>query len=265
VRDEHVITRQGRPFALYAGLLDDLHAEKIKSIHTELLYTEWIKVKNDDRLFTIVRAVITLEDGREFSGIGDAGGSDEKKGTPGAETPVRMAETRAKARAMRDALNVGAGLLDDTSTAEEAADKPDVYDRVRTAAEKLPSVDDAPNTKKGGAAGLITAAQKKTLKELGATLWGISEDEAAQKLDGWVVDKKAKHVTQLSTAEGDMLIAGLENNIGAKIEKAAKEAKEVDDESGLGHTAATHVEEPSGVDLDDEDLEEIEAISSGTE
>jgi hypothetical protein len=262
VRDEHVITRQGRPFALYAGLLDDLHAEKIKSIHTELLYTEWIKVKNDDRLFTIVRAVITLEDGREFSGIGDAGGSDEKKGTPGAETPVRMAETRAKARAMRDALNVGAGLLDDTSTAEEAADKPDVYDRVRTAAEKLPSVDDAPNTKKGGAAGLITAAQKKTLKELGATLWAMSEDDAARKLDGWVVEKKAKHVTQLSTAEATALIAGLENSIGAKIEK---EAKEVDDESGLGHTAATHVPEADGVDLDDEDLEEIEAISSGTE
>src|ERR671915_356955 len=79
-----MIERQGKRFVLYAGLLEVPSAE------------------NGD--VAIVRAVVRMEEGK-FSGIGDAG--PQNVGRMIAPHLIRMAETRAKARALRDAINVG--------------------------------------------------------------------------------------------------------------------------------------------------------------
>ena len=50
-------------------------------------------------------AEATTEDGRTFSGIGDANPANTSRAI--AVHSIRMAETRAKARALRDLLNVG--------------------------------------------------------------------------------------------------------------------------------------------------------------
>jgi hypothetical protein len=59
-----------------------------------------------------------MEDDRRFSGIGDA--SPENVGRNIVPHLIRMAETRAKARALRDAVNVGATALEELSDGDDA-------------------------------------------------------------------------------------------------------------------------------------------------
>jgi predicted amidohydrolase YtcJ len=100
VREEYMIERQGKRFVLYAGLLEEAHGRGLRSIETELLQIP----KSENGEVAIVRAVVRTEDGK-FTGIGDA--SPENVNRTIAPHVIRMAETRAKARALRDAINVG--------------------------------------------------------------------------------------------------------------------------------------------------------------
>jgi hypothetical protein len=113
VKPEFVIKRQGKDFILYAGLLDAAHAGGLKALETRLLQAP--SKENGDT--AIVQAVASFGDGRMFGGIGDA--------NPGNVGPnirahaIRMAETRAKARALRDALNIGAAALEELGDDDE--------------------------------------------------------------------------------------------------------------------------------------------------
>jgi hypothetical protein len=100
VREEYMIERQGKRFVLYAGLLEEAHSRGLRSIETDLLQVP--DAGNGE--VAIVRAVVRTEDGK-FTGIGDA--SPENVNRTIAPHVIRMAETRAKARALRDAINVG--------------------------------------------------------------------------------------------------------------------------------------------------------------
>jgi hypothetical protein len=120
VRDEFMITRQGKQYVLYQGLLDEAHARGLRGIDTEL-----VQVPNaENGNVALVKAVVEMEaaDGSEgtrtFSGIGDA--SPENVGRNIVPHIIRMAETRAKARALRDAVNVGATALEELSDGDEA-------------------------------------------------------------------------------------------------------------------------------------------------
>jgi hypothetical protein len=100
VREEYMIERQGKRFVLYAGLLEEAHSRGLRSIETELLQVP----DHENGEVAIVRAVVRTEDGK-FTGIGDA--SPENVNRTIVPHVIRMAETRAKARALRDAINVG--------------------------------------------------------------------------------------------------------------------------------------------------------------
>ena len=100
MREEYMIERQGKRFVLYAGLLEEAHNRGLRSIETELLQVPG--VENGE--VAIVRAVVRMEDGK-FSGIGDASPANVNRQI--APHLIRMAETRAKARALRDAINIG--------------------------------------------------------------------------------------------------------------------------------------------------------------
>ena len=113
MRDEFLITRQGKQYVLFAGLLDEAHNRGLRGIDTEL-----IQVPDDTNgHVAIVKATAEMEDGRHFSGIGDA--SPENVGRNIAPHVIRMAETRAKARALRDAVNVGATALEELSDGDD--------------------------------------------------------------------------------------------------------------------------------------------------
>src|ERR687883_1339637 len=113
MREEYMIDRGGRRFVLYAGLLDEAHARGLRSIETELLQVPG--AENGE--VAICRAVVRTEDGK-FSGIGDASPGNVSR----AIVPhiIRMAETRAKARALRDAINVGVTALEELGEGDDA-------------------------------------------------------------------------------------------------------------------------------------------------
>jgi hypothetical protein len=119
MRDEFMITRQGKQYVLFAGLLDEAHNRGLRGIDTELLQVPTPENGN----VAVVKATVEMEgsnegQGRTFSGIGDA--SPENVGRNIVPHIIRMAETRAKARALRDAVNVGATALEELSDGDDA-------------------------------------------------------------------------------------------------------------------------------------------------
>lgn len=101
-----LIERDGKSYILYGGLLDAAHGKGLKGITTELIQ----KPAPDNGDVAIVHAVAHMPEG-DFSGYGDAGPLNVNRMMVTAT--IRMAETRAKARALRDAVNAQGELLDD--------------------------------------------------------------------------------------------------------------------------------------------------------
>ena len=116
-----MIMRQGKQYVLFAGLLDEAHQKGLRGIDTELVQVPTAENGN----VAVVKAVVEMEDGRTFSGIGDA--SPENVGRNIVPHIIRMAETRAKARALRDAVNVGATALEELSDGDESEAAPAGY------------------------------------------------------------------------------------------------------------------------------------------
>ena len=93
-------TFESRDGIAYAELLKMAHEEGLRSIHTELL----LQPSDENGRMCIVKAIVETERGH-YEGLGDADpGNVEDFLVPHL---IRVAETRAKARALRDAVNVG--------------------------------------------------------------------------------------------------------------------------------------------------------------
>jgi hypothetical protein len=120
INDAFFIERQGKRMVLYAGLLQEAHENHgLHSIDTILLQAPTEANGN----VAIARALVTLdtnadpEERRKFAGIGDA--SPDNVGRNIVPHLIRMAETRAKARALRDAINVGVTAFEELGGEEE--------------------------------------------------------------------------------------------------------------------------------------------------
>lgn len=110
MKKEFLVERQGRVFALYAGILSLAHERGLKSIETSLVQ---IPTDANERTAICTAVVVMERDGieRRFTGIGDA---SPKNVAPAMQTClIRMSETRAKARALRDAVNIGVAAFEE--------------------------------------------------------------------------------------------------------------------------------------------------------
>jgi len=100
VPKEFIKSLQGKDFVLMAGLLELAHQDGLNFTHTEIL--QFPNQENGNT--TVVRAIVRTGKG-EFSGIGDASPASVPNKSIAVHS-IRMAETRALARALRVATNV---------------------------------------------------------------------------------------------------------------------------------------------------------------
>ena len=103
IEPRFIINLQGKDFILFEGLLDIAHKKGIKSIVTEM-------IENTNEV-TIFKAEVTMEDGSIYTGFGDTTPNNVNKLI--LVHKIRMAETRAVARALRFATNVGLCSLEE--------------------------------------------------------------------------------------------------------------------------------------------------------
>jgi hypothetical protein len=128
VKSEFVIEQRGRRYVLYAGLLDEAHQQGLKAIRTELVQAP----TPQNGSVAICLAEVTTEKG-VFTGLGDA--SPENVNRAMTNALIRLAETRAKARALRDAINVSMVALEELSdTAPETFSVPEPSEAPRLSA-----------------------------------------------------------------------------------------------------------------------------------
>lgn len=112
MKKEFLVERQGKSLVLYAGLLDEAHQHGLKAIRTKLL-----QIPNQENgNVAICLAEVETEQGC-FTGIGDA--APESVSRLMMPHLIRMAETRAKARALRDSINVGVVAIEELGELEE--------------------------------------------------------------------------------------------------------------------------------------------------
>lgn len=116
VNPKFIVNLHGKDFVLFSGLLDLAHQDGLKSIETDIVQ---FPLECNDMTCVITAKVVT--DIGTFTGIGDA--NPQNVGNKAiALHCIRMAETRAVARALRFATNIGMTALEELGG--DVADEP---------------------------------------------------------------------------------------------------------------------------------------------
>ena len=112
MKNEFIVMLNGKPFVTYEGLLYAAHEKGLQSIEVELM-----QYPTEENKFTcMTRANVRGADGSVFSDIGDSSpASCNSKIIPHL---IRMASTRAKARALRDFTNTGICSIEELGEGE---------------------------------------------------------------------------------------------------------------------------------------------------
>jgi hypothetical protein len=112
--DERFIkTIEGRDFVLYSGLLDLAHQKGLLKIEVEPLQYP----TKENGYFAICKATAASKFGEIFIDAGDANPANCNSKV--AKHLLRMASTRAKARALRDMTNIGLTALEELGDLDE--------------------------------------------------------------------------------------------------------------------------------------------------
>lgn len=110
VRPEFIVMIQGKQFVQFAGLLALAHDSGLHALDAQFIAVT-------PGLAT-ARATATFDDGRTFTECGDATPDNVRKNI--APHFARMALTRAKARCLRDALNIGMVAVEELTDFQDA-------------------------------------------------------------------------------------------------------------------------------------------------
>lgn len=161
IKPEHVVSLQGKDHVLYAGLLAEAHERGLRGIETTLL-----QVPGAENEYTaIVKATVIMAEGETFTDIGDA--SPRNVSSRMATALIRFASTRAKGRALRDAVNVGVAMVEELPELEATEPANGKAHAAVTSAERETVPPPVQTPKPAGAEGcaicgaVLTAGQQK--------------------------------------------------------------------------------------------------------
>src|SRR5947209_4526183 len=164
---QFVINRQGKELILYAGLLALAHEEGLKRISTTLIQLPTEENAN----VAVVAAEVETSKGT-FSEIGDASPANVNRMI--VPHTIRMAATRAKARALRDAVNIGMTAAEEMSEMEDAQPSHPRASGTATQRESAPAVPHDPDATSKPP----SSSQQATIVRLKRVLGQPAPDEA---------------------------------------------------------------------------------------
>jgi len=194
----------------YAGLLHLAHEDALRSVRTEL-----VQAPSDANGRTaIVRAIVRTRRGT-YSGIGDANAGNVNRRV--APHIIRMAETRAIARALRTAVDVGAVCLEELG---ETMDTPTTASNMQAdpsaqlAAQRQPAGRDLqPEVADEGDKRPISEAQRKYLYRLVYQL-GETREGATSRVLAVLGADRIETATRVAAAQA---IDSLKEDVAAMV------------------------------------------------
>ena len=220
--DERFITTiENKDFVLYAGLLDLAHQKGILKIDVEPLQLP----SAENGHMAICRAIVVSKSGEVFSDVGDA--TPQNCHPRVAKHLLRMASTRAIARALRSMTNVGMTAL------EEIGDFGDIIDveqedrstrKVAQAQAAPKKIARAKETKSIPQSDKVDNSDKKQEPAAQATAGNPPQTQAAPRTDGNGNGKgksKQETVPKISSAQANA-IANLSRRRGISVEELEK-------------------------------------------
>ncbi|KXG74941.1 hypothetical protein AN619_20400 [Thermotalea metallivorans] len=111
LNEKFIINLQGRNYVTYEGLLDLAHQQDLTSITVDI-----VQLPSPENNYTAV-CKATIEAGeKHFTDFGDASPNSVRSNL--VPHIIRMASTRAKARALRDFTNIGMTALEELDLKE---------------------------------------------------------------------------------------------------------------------------------------------------
>lgn len=156
---KYVVNVQGKDYITFPGLLAEAHAQGLTEIQTELQLPL-------DLTNPIVKATVKFAD-KSFTGYGDANANNVAKKVAGAL--IRMAETRAVARALRFACNIDMTALEELDVeSDKISKKEQTPQTFKAPAVAAPKVETVPAPVATEAPKVSTPAPKTTAKSFGA-------------------------------------------------------------------------------------------------
>ena len=113
IDERFIVELQNKQFVTYEGLLDLAHQMDLTGIYTEII--QFPTPENNNQC--IMKATAITGDGKHFEGYGDADNINVNRMI--AKHLIRMAQTRDKARALRDLTNVGMTAIEELGDDDE--------------------------------------------------------------------------------------------------------------------------------------------------
>ena len=205
--ERFIITVDGQDFCKYAGLLDLAHQKKLSKIDVEIL--QYPTQENEKT--AICKALALTVTGDSFSDVGDANPSNCNARV--SKHIIRMASTRAKARALRDLTDIGMTCLEELGDLDEVIGKEE-----KGTAQK----------------GKLKPFPKQTAK---------SETENSQPNNG----NGNGHPIDISLAKPE-INAGNGNGNGSGVKEPAKEAQQEAQKGSEPTNGASHQPQAKSVD-----------------
>jgi hypothetical protein len=192
--DRFIKNIEGKDFVLYAGLLDLAHQKGLTKMKVEILQNP----SADNGHLAIVRALAESRLGEAFMDVGDANPTNCNAKV--AKHLLRMASTRAKARALRDFTNIGMTCLEELGDLNEIIEERGVHEQGKrepsgqkaqagqgkATAPPRPKATEAPTTAKAPeTVAKMSEAQKRAIYNLSKRRGLTVEDLEKQALEAY--------------------------------------------------------------------------------